>query len=320
MSDAEPLPELKEKPAKTGMSFLGVAFTSAFITALMLGAAGYQFLRHAEKFLPPPPPPPSARSVDLTPLQTQLDAQGLTIKALQERLESLPTAGAPDIARIEALEKNLADLPEVRAQLEQLNLIQQNIGQQLELQREVERNRPDLRLFAALQSLRAAAMEGTEFQESLQRFLALSAAQPEIHETAARLEPYASAGRPSLEEMQRGFRAALKEYLTQQAGTDDSLAGKVTQSLTGLITVRRTDTEGASAIAAVNRAERAAEEGRIARAREELADLPKEAAPAFAAWREEARAYVEIPALLLKLDQQLAETLAAAKPAEPHAP
>jgi hypothetical protein len=144
MPDTTALSEPQEKPTKTGVSFLGVALTSALITSLILGFFGYQLITQPEKFLPLPPPPAThAAPVDLTPIQTQLDAQGMAIQALQEKLETFSaTAATPspaDTARIEALERNLADLPELRAQLGQLSLIQQNIGQQLELQREVER-------------------------------------------------------------------------------------------------------------------------------------------------------------------------------------
>ncbi len=310
---------------------MGAIITSAVVSGLMLAGVGYQIYRHSDELLMRLSQKlPKTEQPDFKSLQAQLQRQDEAILALKEQIASLPVntsnASAIDTQRLTELEASLSqlqqasvpaqDIQEMRNQLNQLSLIQQGLGQQLQLQNESNQARPDLRLLASFQSLRAKAQEGVAFQDSLQRFLALSPSHPNLHETAQQLEIYASAGRPSLEELRAEFKTSMKEYLQNRDGVDNSLGGKVKRNLAEFITIRKMDTNGDSAIAILNRAQQDIEAGRIRKAIEALQDLPKDVQPAFAVWQEEAKAYDAIPTLLMKLDQQLADILMQSVPAD----
>jgi hypothetical protein len=198
----------------------------------------------------------------------------------------------------------------LRDQIQQLTLLQQNLSQQMQLQEATALNSaPALKLMAVFQSLRAQALAGQSFQESLQRFLALAGRYPVLIEEGEVLEPFASAGRPFLRDLQRSFGEALKQYLRTQGGTDNSFMGKVKDNLAQFIVVRKMEDGDNSTLAIINRAEKLLAEDKMEQALTELASLPKDVAPVFAAFVTEAKGYGVIPQQLQKIDQELADML-----------
>lgn len=311
----------KITPPKRGVSFLGAFLISLVVSMLVLGCIANLAYSKREKWLPLlASSNVSSGQGEIVLLKQQIDDQNQIIAGLQEKiaeLSSAPPASAAspvDNERLAALEaslnavqKSAQETQTLRDQLQQLTLLQQGLSQQV--QQQASQSMPDLRLLASFQSLRTKALEGIPFNDTMQRFLALCQTHPNMLEVARKLEVYASSGRPTLEDLRQGFGESVKQYLLQKDGVDNSLGGKVKRNLAQFITVRKLKKTGNSPVAAINRAETDIQSGNIERARDALADLPADVQPFFAAWQEEAKAYSAIPALLSRLDQQLADLL-----------
>lgn len=267
---------------------------------------------------------PSWNEQEIQELLAEIATLKSRIGVLEERLEKqesrkLESANTEDktemaalLAEIKANKENPnpdagAEIDALKQQIAQLSQLQS--GVQLQLQQQAMQAPTDMRVVAVFQLLRAKALESTGFEDSYQRFIALAQPYPMLLETAEKLEPYASAGRPTLAEIQRSYQEALKEYMREKDGIDNSLSGKVRKNLSEFITIRKLEDKGNSTLAIVNRAEQAVAAGEIIKAQQELAELADDVAPLFAAWLEEAKAYTEIPALILKIDQRIADMM-----------
>lgn len=298
-----------------------VFWTCLLTNLLVIGAlGGYAFTQRdvLVKLLQPAPQKNEDIWVELSTLKSRFAA--LEARQLKAEKTTQPagtqTSTTVDLSGIEAeisalkqsaIKDNSAEIESLKQQISQLTQLQQGLN--LKLQEQALHTPPDMRIPAVFQSLRTKALEGAPFEDSYQRFLALAQSQPLLIETAEKLEPYASTGRPTLIEIQRSFKDTLQEYLREKDGVDNSLSGKVRKNLSSFIVVRKLEDKGDSTLAMINRAEQAVTAGDISKAQEELADLPKDTVPLFAAWIEESRAYTQIPAILLKLDQRIADMM-----------
>lgn len=287
-----------------------------------IGAYAYTQREALLKYLTPPAAQDAAMLAEISTLKSRFHALEQQVNAVKEVPDTAIAVPAtipqmPDTAALEGrlatLEAKLAEgadssvkLQNVNEQVQQLSLLQQTLSQKMQQQ---SADAPDLRVVAVFQSLRSKALEGATFEDSYQRFLALAQPYSLLVEVAEKLEPYAATGRPTLSEIQRSFSQTLTRYLREKDGADNSLSGKIRQNISEFITVRKLEENGNSTLAMINRAEKAVAAGEIKKAQEELAELPKDITPIFAPWLEEAKAYTEIPALILKLDQRIADIL-----------
>jgi hypothetical protein len=302
---------------------LAVMFLVSVVTSLLVLLAAFGFWHSQREWLQP---------LLFTEVSThsaeEVNGTAAEIAALKARLATLETRQhsftktikTPDAEVLKALQQqvtalkhtpaaadNGAEIAALREQVSQLMQLQQSTHLQLERQRA---ERPaDMRIPAVFQSLRSKAIEGMAFEDAYQRFLALAQPYPLLVETTEKLADYAGTGRPLLSEVQRSFRETLRDYLRDKDGVDSSLSGKIRQNMTQFITIRNLEDTGDSTLAMINRAEKAVAQGDILKARQELAELPQDVAPFFAAWEEEAKAHLEIPAILLKIDQRIADML-----------
>lgn len=231
-------------------------------------------------------------------VQNTGEAAKVDLSAIEADIKALKEASAGDVG---------AEVENLKQQISQLNQLQQ--GMSLQLQQQAMQTPPDMRIPAVFQSLRSKALDGAVFEDSYQRFLALVQPHPLLVEATEKLEDYAGTGRPTLAEIQRSFQETLRDYLRDKDGVNNSLTGKIERNLASFITIRKLEDKGDSTMAMVNRAEQAVKAGNISKAREELAELPSDVAPFFAAWLEEAKAYIRIPEILSGIDQRIADMM-----------
>lgn len=232
------------------------------------------------------------------PAGTRVEATKIDLSAIEADIKALKEASARDLG---------TEVETLKQQISQLNQLQQ--GMSLQLQQQAMQTPPDMRIPAVFQSLRSKALDGAVFEDSYQRFLALVQPHPLLVEAAEKLEDYAGTGRPTLAEIQRSFQETLRDYLRDKDGVNNSLTGKIERNLASFITIRKLEDKGDSTMAMVNRAEQAVKAGNISKAREELAELPSDVAPFFAAWLEEAKAHTRIPEILSGIDQRIADMM-----------
>jgi hypothetical protein len=132
---------------------------------------------------------------------------------------------------------------------------------------------------------------GRPFDQDLAVVQKLAGSNPGLQQSLAKLAPYAKSGVLTPSGLQREFKGLAMDIVTAKAaGQDVSVTEQAKARLQGLVKVRRTDDmEGASADAAVNRAQALLDRGDVAGAIAELQALQGPQAAAAAPFIQQAQ-------------------------------
>ncbi|HLB06944.1 MAG TPA: mitofilin family membrane protein [Alphaproteobacteria bacterium] len=257
------------------------------------------------------PGPSAAMGAENAALKGALVDISERLDALARRLDQAPAAVAPaPLGESVALGRRLAQLERSLAALAAsdrvLALDERLSALEAAYERDRVRSALGLKLFLAVQQLRAAAREGSRFDAELALLETLAGDDKEVMLLVEPLEANAGSGIPTLSLLQARFAGVANQAVSAALAPEG--AGWVDQTLRKLsevVAVRRTgaELEGDSVEARVARAEATLAAGDLAGAVGELGALSGPAAAAVAPWLKDARARLAAEAQLEALDR-----------------